>query len=58
LLQAGWSGDLVYLIQRFVADWTVWGFDVVDTETCYWLVGLGIDVVDTATSYWLKGLGI
>jgi len=30
------------VIQRLVTDWTVWGFYVVDTETCYGLDGLGI----------------
>jgi len=46
------------LIQRLVTDWTVWGFDVVDTETCCWLVGLRIDVFDTDTCYLLVGLQI
>jgi len=46
------------LIQRFVTGWTVWGYDVVDTQTCYWLVGLRIDVFGTETCYWLVGLQI
>jgi len=43
----------MYLIQRLVTDWTVWGFDVVDSETCYLLVNLRIDVFDSETFYWL-----
>jgi len=46
------------LIQRLVTAWTVWGCDVVDTETCYWLVGLRIDAFDTEACYWLPGLQI
>jgi len=32
----------MYLIQRLVTDWTVLGFDVFDSDTCYWLDGRGI----------------
>ena len=46
------------MIQRLVTGWTVRGFDVVDTETCYWLVVLRIDVFDTETSYGLDRLVI
>ena len=46
------------MIWRLVTGWTVRGFDVVDTETCYWLVGLRIDVFDTETCYGLDSLGI
>ena len=46
------------MFQRLVTGWTVWEFDVVDTETGYSLVGLRIDVFDTETSYGLDSLGI